>query len=194
MKLSEKKVLKKKEEILMSAVKIVNNKGYQGATMEEIAAALLMTKGSLYYYFKNKEDLIFQCHALVLSKANKELLAHLEEPISFEERLRKMIKTHIHYAIEKKESFNMIIKPKETFSSEQLHPILQQRKIYAGYFDQIIQGGVDAKEFVNVDLKIVRMILLGSMNWIQQWYMPAGGKSKVEIQEIYADYLLKLLK
>ena len=65
MKLSEKKLKKKEEEIILSAVKIVNEKGYQGATMEEIAAELLMTKGSLYYYFKNKEDLIFQCHAMV---------------------------------------------------------------------------------------------------------------------------------
>ena len=59
MKLSEKKLQKKKQEIILSAVKIVNKKGYQGATMEEIAAELLMTKGSLYYYFKNKEDLYF---------------------------------------------------------------------------------------------------------------------------------------
>ena len=83
MKLSEKKLLKKKKDILLSAIKIVNLKGYQGATMEEIAAELLMTKGSLYYYFKNKEDLIFQCHELILSQVMEELQAHLEKDISF---------------------------------------------------------------------------------------------------------------
>lgn len=195
MKLSEKKVLKKKEEIILSAIKIVNRKGYQGATMEEIAAELLMTKGSLYYYFKNKEDLIFQCHELVLSKAMEELQDFLDEvDVSFEQRLRKMIMTHIHYVIEEKETFNMIIIPNETFSIEYLNPILEIRNNYARYFDLVIQGGIKAKEFSMPEPKIARMILLGSMNWIQQWYSPEGRMTKEEIQAIYADYLLKIVK
>ncbi|WP_379968218.1 TetR/AcrR family transcriptional regulator [Ectobacillus sp. sgz5001026] len=193
MKLSEKKVLKKKEEIILSAIKIVNRKGYQAATMEEIAAELLMTKGSLYYYFKNKEDLIFQCHEIVLSKVMEELQTHLEEPVSYEERLKKMIMTHIHYAIEEKETFNLIIKPNETFS-EKLNPILEKRQAYASYFDQVIQRGIEAKQFTVTEPKIVRMILLGAMNWIQQWYSSDGIMTKEQIQSIYADYLIKLVK
>ena len=194
MKLSEKKIQKKKEEIILSAVKIVNKKGYQGATMEEIAAELLMTKGSLYYYFKNKEDLIFQCHEMVLAQASEELKAHLEEDVSSEEKLRRMIVTHIRYAIEEKETFNMIIKPDQTFSSEQLNPILTQRNAYAKWFDLVIQEGIANGEFTISEPKIVRMILLGSMNWIQQWYKPEGGKTMEELQQIYADYLLKVVK
>ena len=178
MKLSEKKLLKKKKDILLSAIKIVNLKGYQGATMEEIAAELLMTKGSLYYYFKNKEDLIFQCHELILSQVMEELQAHLEKEISFEEKLRNMIVTHIDYAIEENEMFNMLIKPGETFSLEQLNPILVKRQDYASYFDQVIQGGIEAKEFTIAEPQIARMILIGSMNWIQQWYSPMVGKPK----------------
>ncbi|MDQ0216755.1 AcrR family transcriptional regulator [Oikeobacillus pervagus] len=194
MKLSEKKLLKKKEEIILSAIKIVNRKGYQGATMEEIAAELLMTKGSLYYYFKNKEDLIFQCHQLVLSNAMEEFQAQLEEPTSYEERLRKMIQIHIEYAIEEKETFNMIIKPDETFSTDRLDPLLKIRQDYARYFDEVIQGGIEANEFTIREPKIARMILLGAMNWIQQWYRPEGGMTKEDIQKIYAEYLLKIVK
>ena len=194
MKLSEKKIQKKKEEIILSAVKIVNKKGYQGATMEEIAAELLMTKGSLYYYFKNKEDLIFQCHEMVLAQASEELKAHFEEDVSSVEKLRRMIVTHIRYAIEEKETFNMIIKPDQTFSSEQLNPILTQRNEYAKWFDHVIQEGIANGEFTISEPKIVRMILLGSMNWIQQWYKPEGGKTMEELQQIYADYLLKVVK
>ncbi|WP_075617182.1 TetR/AcrR family transcriptional regulator [Paenisporosarcina indica] len=194
MKLSEKKLLKKKEEIILSAVKIVNRKGYRRATMEEIAGELLMTKGSLYYYFKNKEDLVFQCHEKVLSQATEELESHLNECISYEEKLRRMIATHIQYAIEEKETFNMIIKPDQTFSTEQLNPILVIRHEYAGLFDRVIREGIAHREFTIKEPKIARMILLGSMNWIQQWYSPQGGKSMEELQEIYADYLIKVVK
>ncbi|MEK3989860.1 TetR/AcrR family transcriptional regulator [Robertmurraya sp. FSL R5-0851] len=194
MKLSEKRVLKKKEQIILSAIKIMNRKGYNGATMEEIAAELLMTKGALYYYFKNKEDLIYQCHELVLTNAIEELQAHLEEPVSYETRLRNMIKTHIAYAIKEKETFNMILKPDETFSSEQLKPILLKRQKYAHQFDTVIKEGMKAKEFTITELKIARMILLGSMNWIQQWYQPDGKFNVEELQNVYADYLLKVVK
>ena len=194
MKLSEKKIQKKKEDIILSAVKIVNEKGYQKATMEEIAAELLMTKGSLYYYFKNKEDLIFQCHEMVLVQAIEELQQHIHVKQSNEEKLREMIKTHIQYAIEKKEMFNMIIKPDQTFSEDQLNPILLKRNEYAGLFDQVILAGIKTAEFTIDEPKIARMILLGSMNWIQQWYNPFGSKTIEELQQIYADYMLKVLK
>lgn len=194
MKLSEKRGLKKKEQFILSAIKIMNRKGYNGATMEEIAAELLMTKGALYYYFKNKEDLIYQCHELVLTKAIEELQAHLEEPVSYETRLRNMIKTHIAYAIKEKETFNMILKPDETFSSEQLKPILLKRQEYAHQFDTVIKEGMKANEFTITELKIARMILLGSMNWIQQWYQPDGKFNVEELQNVYADYLLKVVK
>ncbi|HHY21061.1 MAG TPA: helix-turn-helix transcriptional regulator, partial [Bacilli bacterium] len=99
MVLKEKKLAKKKEDILRSAAKIVSKKGLQGATMEEIAAELLMTKGSLYYYFKNKDDLIYQCHELVLSTAIARLETYLHDDISSVEKLKKAIATHIEFAI-----------------------------------------------------------------------------------------------
>ena len=190
----EKKAKKKKEEIILSAIKIVNQKGYAKATMEEIAAELLMTKGSLYYYFKNKEDLIFKCHEMVLIQASKEQQEHYEQNMSNEEKLRNMIAKHIQYAIEEKETFNMLIQPKHTFSSEQLSAILMKRNEYAKWFDCVITDGIAAGEFTVADPKIVRMIILGAMNWLQQWYKVDGEKSIQEIQQLYAEYLLKMVK
>ena len=194
MKLLERKLKKKKEEIILSAIKIVNKRGYAKATMEEIAAELLMTKGSLYYYFKNKEDLIFQCHEMVLGQAEEELKRHFETNITSEVKLRRMIVTHIRYAIEEKETFNMILRPDQTFSSEQLKPILSKRNNYAKWFDLVIEEGMANGEFSITEPKIGRMILLGSMNWIQQWYRQDGGKSMEDIQKIYSEYLLKVVK
>ncbi len=192
--LSENKIRKKKEEIILSAVKIMNEKGYQRATMEEIAAELQMTKGSLYYYFKNKEDLIFQCHELVLEQAIGELREVFHNGISNEEILRQMIAVHIKYAVLEKEAFNMIIKPDETFSTDQLHPILNKRNEYASWFDRVIIAGIDCGEFSIKESKMARMLLLGSLNWIQQWYKKDGENSLLELQNIYSDYLLKVMK
>lgn len=192
MVLKEKKLAKKKEDILRSAAKIVSKKGLQGATMEEIAAELLMTKGSLYYYFKNKDDLIYQCHELVLSTAIARLETYLHDDMSSVEKLKKAIATHIEFAINEKEIFNMIIKPQETFSEGFLNPILEIRQHYAEIFDRIINEGIEKGEFNITEMKMARMMILGAMNWIQQWYSPDGSRTKEEISEIYCEYLLKI--
>lgn len=194
MKLAEKRALKKKEEILMAAVAIVNRRGYSGATMEEIAADLLMTKGALYYYFKNKGDLMFQCHNLVLGAAIEEQEENLQKNAAAEEILRDMIVTHIDYAIEEKETFNMILKPEQIFTEEQLAAVLDLRKFYSRLFDRIIEKGVVSGEFEVNDPLISRMIILGSMNWIQQWYQPGGRLSKEVLQKTFGDSIIKLLK
>ena len=62
-------------DILKSAAKAFRRLGYHGATVEQIAAALHMKKGNLYYYFKNKEEILFACHQYSLDR----LMQMLEE-------------------------------------------------------------------------------------------------------------------
>ena len=55
-------------EIMKSAAAAFRRLGYHGATVEQIAAALHMKKGNLYYYFKNKEEILFACHQYSLDR------------------------------------------------------------------------------------------------------------------------------
>ncbi|KGR77898.1 TetR/AcrR family transcriptional regulator [Ureibacillus manganicus] len=196
MRISERRAKKKREEILKSAIAIVNKKGYEGTTMEEIAAALLMTKGSLYYYFKNKDDLIFQCHNFVLSKAVKDLEKCLraENGVSASDTLKKMIEIHIYYAFNQKESLNLIIEPKKAYTGEYLEPVLRLRKHYAGLFDEIIERGVTQGEFVVHEPIITRQFILGGLNWVQQWVRPNGRLTIDDIIDLFAYNILKILK
>ncbi|WP_209123453.1 TetR/AcrR family transcriptional regulator [Alkalihalobacillus sp. BA299] len=194
MKLSEMKIIKKKEQILASAIDIINRRGYSGATMEEIAAELLMTKGSLYYYFKNKSDLMYQCHNFVLSQAIEELERILNGNGSVKEILHKMVAAHIEYAVEDKETFNIIMEPKRFYKREQVHLVLKLRKSYENLFAQIISRGIESGEFTAKEPSIARMIILGAMNWIQQWYKPDGKLSKEQLTDLYSEYVIKILK
>ena len=65
-------------DILKSAAKAFRRLGYHGATVEQIAAALHMKKGNLYYYFKNKEEILFACHQYSLDRL-MQLLDEIEQ-------------------------------------------------------------------------------------------------------------------
>jgi AcrR family transcriptional regulator len=83
-------------EILKSAAVAFRRLGYHGATVEKIAALLHMKKGNLYYYFHNKEEILFACHQYSLDR----LLAQLEEVeqsgLAPDEKLRQLIGFFVH--------------------------------------------------------------------------------------------------
>lgn len=193
MSLRERKAAKKKEDILRSASLVISREGYHNATMEDIAAELLMTKGSLYYYFKSKEELLYRCHNLILSDAMKKMEEIFLQEISAKEKMEKAIKFHLEVAIREKEIFNLIVKPEQIFSEEHLDEIIEKRAKYAEVFDRIIDEGVQKGEFSIEQKKMARMIILGAANWVQVWHSPEGTYSNEKIEEIYAAYLLKML-
>lgn len=193
MSLREQKAAKRKEDILRSASLVISRNGYHNATMEDIAAELLMTKGSLYYYFKNKEELLYSCHDLILSDAMEKMEDIFSEELSSMEKMKKAIKAHLDIAIREKEVFNLIVKPEQIFSEENIEEIIQKRDSYAEIFDRIIAEGVKHGEFTVSDKKMARMIILGASNWVQVWYSPEGKFTKEKIEEIYAEYFLKML-
>lgn len=193
MSLRERKVAKKKEDILRSASLVISRNGYQNATMEDIAAELLMTKGALYYYFKNKEEILYNCHDLILSAAMEQMEAIYQEELSSMDKMKKAIKTHLDIAIREKEVFNLIVKPEQLFSEDNIEEIIEKRDQYARIFDKIIAEGVKRGEFTVSDKKMARMIILGATNWVQVWYSPEGKFKKEKVEDIYAEYFLKML-
>ncbi|MFP7298137.1 TetR/AcrR family transcriptional regulator [Neobacillus niacini] len=187
------KMAKKKQEILRSAAAVLVEKGYQGTTMEEIAAKLLMTKGSMYYYFKNKDDLLYQCHLMIMEICLDGIDKVISSDLSPVEKLKSAINEHILLATREKSMFMALSKPNHNFSDEQLKEVLEHRKSYSHYFDRIIHEGIDKKVFNAVDVRMVRLIILGALNWIQEWYDQNGPQSAEEISEAYTSYLLKML-
>lgn len=193
MSLRERKTAKKKEDILRTAVSILAEKGYHGTTMEDIAASLLMTKGSVYYYFKDKQDLLYQSQKMLLQRSlgNIETVQQENSPIA--DKLRKAMVVHVEHLLDERSGFEMMIKPEQIFSTEQLKEIFRLRNDYGESFDQLILEGIEAEVFGAVDIKIVRNIILGAMNWVAQWYSPEGKKDETEIAESVSDYLSRIL-
>lgn len=191
--LREQKIAKKKAEILRSAATVFAEKGYHGTTMEEVAAKLLMTKGSMYYYFKNKDDLLFHCNKMVMDISIQTIVDIIESNITATEKLEKAIKAHIKFATSEKSMFMVMDKPNQNFLDDYLPEILELRSTYDQCFDQILIEGINKDEFGQVDIKMIRMIILGALNWMQQWYKPEGQLSGEEISDAFAKYLLKMV-
>lgn len=193
MSLQRLKTEKKKQEIIQSAISIIAEKGFHATTTEEIAANLYMTKGSLYYYFKDKQDLLFQSQVMILENSIANINEVIIQQLPIEEKLKKAMIVHVEYVISERSVFGMGISPEKHFQGEQLKTIANLRNDYSMLFDRMIKEGIDVGTFKKVEIKIVRNIILGAMNWIVEWYSPNGNKSSNELAESIANYLLEVL-
>ncbi|HLQ96313.1 MAG TPA: TetR/AcrR family transcriptional regulator [Pseudogracilibacillus sp.] len=194
MSLRTLKTKKKKTEIIQSATSIIEEKGFHNTTMEEIAANLLMTKGSLYYYFKNKQDLLFQSQVLLLEQSIGNIASIIENNTNPKNALKKAITTHIEYLIEEQATFAMGVNPEQFFEGDQLDTILELRHNYAQHVDQLLLNMMEEKAIETKDVKLVRNLLLGAMNWMIEWYSPQGSLGSDELAEKMTMYLMKIVE
>jgi len=70
---------KRREQILYAALKLIAKKGFRATTTEEIAAKAGLTKGAVYFHFKNKEEVLYQLLKTILEDLEKHLFEHLGE-------------------------------------------------------------------------------------------------------------------
>ncbi len=175
--------------ILKSAAAAFRRRGYHGASVDEIASALAMTKGNLYYYFRNKEEILFACHDYSLDT----LLAVMEdvqaEPTAPDVKLRKLILTFIHIILDELQGTAL------TLDLQALSPVLLKRIVAKrDHFDRgirrIIQDGMDAGLFTPGDPKMIEFAIMGAVNWMTKWFDPEGPLTSEQIGLAFADYLV----
>src|SRR3970040_1473169 len=83
-------------EIMKSAARAFRRLGYHGATVEQIAAALGMKKGNLYYYFRSKEEILYACHQYSLARLLRLLEQIDKSGMVADEKLRRLIRAIVH--------------------------------------------------------------------------------------------------
>lgn len=189
----EKKKERKKEEILKSAASVFKQKGYHGTTMEDISEKLLMTKGSLYYYFEKKEDLLYACQDYSLDRLQEALEKVRKSKDSPEQKLRALIVHHVKLISDELSASVMHIEF-DALAPALLKKVIEKRDRYERGFRQIVQEGIKEGVFVPCDPKIVSFAILGAINWMTKWFSSKGEFGFEKIANDFADYFIRGLR
>jgi AcrR family transcriptional regulator len=176
-------------EILKSAAAAFRRRGYHGASVDEIASALAMTKGNLYYYFRNKEDILYACHEYSLDILLQLMREVQDEPLPADEKLRKLILAFVHLILDELQGTALTLDP-EALSPPLLAKVIAKRDQFDRGMRAIIRQGMDEGLFAKGDPKMMEFAIMGAVNWISKWFDPAGPMSSQQIGEAFADYLV----
>ena len=176
-------------EILKSAAAAFRRRGYHGASVDEIASALEMTKGNLYYYFKNKEDILFACHDYSLDLLLALMADVQAEDSSPEAKLRRLVLAFVHLILDELHATALTLDP-EALSPPLLKKIIAKRDQFDHGIRNLIQQGIDQGVFTPGDPKLIELAMMGAINWIAKWFDPAGPQTSTTIGDAFADYLV----
>jgi AcrR family transcriptional regulator len=176
-------------EILKSAAAAFRRRGYHGASVDEIASALDMTKGNLYYYFQNKEEILFACHDYSLDELLLLMDQVRDEPTRPDDKLRRLILAFIHMMLDELQGTALTL-DLQALSPALMKRIIAKRDRFDRGLREIIQQGMDEGLFWHGDPKMIGFAIMGAVNWITKWFDPAGPMSSEDIGQRFADYLV----
>src|SRR5439155_25148179 len=180
-------------DILKSAAKAFRKLGYHGATVEQIASALQMKKGHLYYYFRNKEDILFACHQYSLDRLMT-LLAEVEDTTAGPaEKLRRLVDAFVHTILDELHGTALFL-DLEALTPAHLKAAIVRRDEFERGVRQVLEEGMKGGVFADGDPKLLAFAMFGAVNWIPRWFKPEGAASSKTIADLFADFFVAGLR
>jgi AcrR family transcriptional regulator len=180
-------------DIMKSAAAAFRRLGYHGATVEQIAAALHMKKGNLYYYFKNKEEILFACHQYSLDRLMQLLHEVQLSGLTADRKLRRLIDAFVHTILDELHGTALLL-DLEALSPAHLKAVIVRRDEFDHGVRQVLEEGMAGGVFAQGDPKLLAFAMFGAVNWIPRWFNPEGPATSQEIADRFAEYLIAGLR
>jgi len=180
-------------DILKAAAKAFRKLGYHGATVEEIATALHMKKGNLYYYFRNKEEILFACHQYSLDRL-MQLLDDVEQSgVKPDQKLRRLVVAFVHTILDELHGTALLL-DLEALTPSHLKAVIARRDRFERGVRQVLEDGIAEGHFGAGDPKLLAFAVFGAVNWIPRWFNPDGPATSQQIADLFADFFIRGLR
>jgi AcrR family transcriptional regulator len=168
-----------RQEILRTAARLFQQRGYDATSMNDVAAALKLSKGGLYHHFQSKDEILFEIMDHAMEITQERVINPVRGIADAEERLRALIRLHIE----------VVLSPRDREITVMLHenhplpPALRKRinsrkKEYVHFLENLMAEAQKVRHPHSTKGKVspraAAFALLGMLNWIYQWYKPEG--------------------
>jgi AcrR family transcriptional regulator len=173
--------------IVNVAADLFARNGFGATSLDDIADQLGATKGALYYHVKNKEDILRHIYLMVLTASEEPLAEIARSQAAADEKLSRAIAHHVSVAASRSPAMMVFYREHPHLSGPFAREIVERKKTYERYFEQIIEEGQTAGVFSRaIDAKIAAFGLLGMCNWLSQWYQSNGPYTHQQIAAMFA--------
>jgi TetR/AcrR family transcriptional regulator, cholesterol catabolism regulator len=174
-----------RQEILRTAARLFQQRGYDATSMNDVAAALKLSKGGLYHHFQSKDEILFHImsHAMEITEERVINVVRRIDGAAIrgtEERLRTLIRLHIEVVLSPEDrEITVMLHENHPLPPALRRKINGRKKDYLHFVEHLVadvqrQRSSSSGITSQVTPRAAALALVGMINWIYQWYKPDG--------------------
>jgi AcrR family transcriptional regulator len=182
-----------RQEILRAAARLFQQQGYDATSMNDVAAALKLSKGGLYHHFQSKDEILFHIMSHAMQITEERVINVARRIADVEERLRTLIRLHIQVVLSPEDrEITVMLHENHPLPPALRRKINGRKKDYLVFVENLI-AEVQRKRnsSTTVTPRAAAFALVGMINWIYQWYKPEGPLTGEALVEQYTEIFFR---
>lgn len=178
------------EEILAAAARLFAERGYRAVTIDDISSSLGYTKSVVYYYFKNKNQVLWDIFNHIHEEWWRDMLAITGQDMPPDEMLAAMVRTHALNVMDRVEWTAIYFRDQTELKESQYAKVTERKREFDALFRQTYLRGVEKGLFKDLSPHLVVSSIIGMCNATHAWYKSSGSMKAAEIADTYASLIL----
>ncbi len=179
--------------VLQTSARLFNQFGFERTTLDDIAAELNVSKRTLYYYVKSKNDILSECTQLALrhlDRATRDITASGQTPLR---RIETLLRRYMSLAADDLGACLILTRP-DSLRQENREILLNGRRKFDYALRDLIQQGIDDGSIAPCEPKIAAAAIFGAFNWVLHWHPKRGKEAYDEITGQFLTFLINGLR
>ncbi|SFZ78047.1 TetR/AcrR family transcriptional regulator [Chitinimonas taiwanensis] len=181
----------RRAELITAASRLFKEQGYERTTVRDLAQAVGMQSGSLFYHFRTKEEMLVAVMAAGIGELTDRLEEALAEAKTPLEKLKTVFRVHLDTLLgDDKGALSVLLYEWPSLSDKARTELIKLRDAYERDWQQVLDEAA-AAGLVHSDTRLLRKLLLGGLHWTIQWYKADGSSSPKELADRMLELVLK---
>lgn len=177
----------RREIIIKAAGRLFREKGYEGTTVRDLAEAVKLQSGSLFFHFETKEEILVALLEGGLRRAVAILDRRLVNAVTPREKLSAILHGHLEAILdEERDAFYVVLRDWRTLSPPSRKKVIALRDEYESHISLALEQLSDTG-LIPRNTRLFRLFLLGALNWTVQWYKPDGDLTIAQLADGFLD-------
>ncbi len=158
-----------RDRMLKAAAQCFNHKGYSGTSLKDVADILGLTDAALYYYVRNKEELVYQCYVRAADVGREAMERAVAEGQTGLEQVRLYLRYHIEIIVGDRGPI-AILSEIPSLQADHRDEILKVSRSHSANFEVLLERGIADGSIASCNVRMTGNAIMGSINWIPKWY------------------------
>lgn len=175
---------RKRDAVLRAAASAFNRRGYANTSLDDVAAALGVSKPTLYQYFSSKEEILFCCHQLAMDQGEAGIALADAHPGTGFEKLIIYLQRYMRGFFDDV-SATPVLTDVGSLTPANRKKVVDRRDRISAATTRLIVQGVEDGSIIGCDPKLASLFALSVVNWMGHWYREDGPNTPEEITSAF---------